>query len=272
MRMRALRSNVSSTSCFSSTWMSRLEVMRSASCPGSVTLSTSAAASLGSSGMSLMTRLAMSFKFITSASSSTSVTVGSGVACTRATMNGSCCWYSSMRIRVTPCRITEKLSLASLITLRMRAAQPTLYMSDSLGSSVRASRWVRMPMTGRSLEIASSTRRTLLRRPTSMGMIEPGNSTELRSGRIESCSGTSTGGPVSAGPPFILVIGSLLCDRPQTLIRESPPATYDAPEIMSRRGLGCADAIWLSAISSQLRKQRRICGCVLRPAVADSRS
>ena len=206
VRMRALRSKVSSTSCFSSTWMSRFDVMRSASCPGSVTLSTSAEASLGSSGMSLMTRLAMSFRFMTSASSSTSVVVGSGIACTRAMMNGSCWLYSAMRMRETPCKMTLKLSLASLMTLRMRAAQPTWYMSFSVGSSVRASRCVRMPMTGRSFEMASSTRRTLLRRPTSIGMIEPGNSTEFRSGRIDSCSGTSTGPPVSAGPPFIFVI------------------------------------------------------------------
>ncbi len=47
--------------------------MTSESCPGSTTLSTSALASLGSSGISLMTRLATSLTFITSASSSTSV-------------------------------------------------------------------------------------------------------------------------------------------------------------------------------------------------------
>ena len=100
-------------------------MMRSASCPGSVTLSTSALASLGSSGISLMTRLATSLRFITSASSSTSVAGESGSACTLAVMNGSCPPTSSMRMRETPCRITEKLSLASLMTLRMRAAQPT---------------------------------------------------------------------------------------------------------------------------------------------------
>ena len=72
LRMRALRSNVSRTSCFSSTWTSRFAAMRSASWPGSVTLSISAPASLGSSGISLMTRLAMSLRFMTSASSSTS--------------------------------------------------------------------------------------------------------------------------------------------------------------------------------------------------------
>ena len=32
-------------------------------------------------------------------------------------------------MRETPCRMTEKLSLASLMTLRMRAAQPTVYRS-----------------------------------------------------------------------------------------------------------------------------------------------
>ena len=48
-------------------------------------------------------------------------------------------------------------------------------------------------MTGRSLEIASSTSFTDFLRPTSMGMIDPGNSTEFRSGRIEMTSGTSTG-------------------------------------------------------------------------------
>jgi len=33
---------------------------------------------------------------------------------------------SSSRMRETPCRMTEKLSLASLMTLRMRAAHPTI--------------------------------------------------------------------------------------------------------------------------------------------------
>ena len=59
-------------------------------------------------------------------------------------------------------------------------------------------------MTGRSFEIASSTRRTLLRRPTSIGMIDPGNRTEFRSGRIEMISGTSTG--PSVPPCFLLDI------------------------------------------------------------------
>src|SRR5947207_1217773 len=50
-----------------------------------------------------------------------------------------------------------------------------------------------MPMTGRSFEIASSTSFTDFLRPTSIGMIDPGNNTEFRSGRIEMISGTSTG-------------------------------------------------------------------------------
>src|SRR4051812_11139352 len=57
-------------------------------------------------------------------------------------------------------------------------------------------------MTGRSLAIASSTRRTDLRRPTSMGMIAPGNSTELRRGRIGSVSGISTG----CSPPALALV------------------------------------------------------------------
>ena len=154
---------------------------------------TSALASLGSSGMSLMTRLATSLTFITRASSSTSLVGRSGRACTRAVMNGSCPLTSSSRIRETPWRMTEKLSFASLITFRIRAAQPTRYKSPGPGSSVRASRCVTMPMTGRSLEIASSTSFTDFLRPTSMGMIDPGKSTEFRNGRIEMTSGTSTG-------------------------------------------------------------------------------
>src|SRR5580698_2999647 len=50
-----------------------------------------------------------------------------------------------------------------------------------------------MPITGRSLEIASSTSLTDFLRPTSMGMIDPGNRTEFRKGRMEMTSGTSTG-------------------------------------------------------------------------------
>src|SRR5439155_22365861 len=103
-----------------------------------------------------------------------------------------------------------------------------------VGSSVRASRCVRMPMTGRSFEIASSTRRTLLRRPTSIGMIDPGKSTELRSGRIESCSGTSTGPPppsAPGGPPFIFVIETLLLGAR----RRRGLATYAAGSAVSRR-------------------------------------
>ena len=72
LRVRVLRSNVSRTSCFSPTSSSRCDVMRSARWPASVTLSTSAPASFGSSGISLTTRFAMSLRFITSASSSTS--------------------------------------------------------------------------------------------------------------------------------------------------------------------------------------------------------
>src|SRR5262245_5802662 len=59
-----------------------------------------------------------------------------------------------------------------------------------------------MPMTGRSLAIASSTNRTDFRRPTSIGMIAPGNNTELRSGRMGSVSGISTG----CSPPALALV------------------------------------------------------------------
>ena len=166
-----------------------------------------------------MTRFATSFRFMTSASSSTSVTGRSGSGCTRAVMNGSWLLTSTSRMRETPCRMTEKLSLASLMTLRMRAAHPTMYRSVGPGSSVRASRWVTIPMTGRSFEMASSTSFTDFLRPTSMGMMDPGNKTEFRRGRTEIVSGTSMGpsgagfleamvgsytrGPHLASPPFL---------------------------------------------------------------------
>src|ERR1039458_10557404 len=58
---------------------------------------------------------------------------------------------------------------------------------------MRASRWVTIPIIGFSLAIASSTNFTDFLRPTSMGIIEFGNKTELRSGRIGKNSGISIG-------------------------------------------------------------------------------
>src|SRR5450432_1238872 len=201
--------------------------MRSASCPGSVTLSTSALASLGSSGISLITRLATSLRFITSASSSTSVLGASGSGCTLAVMKGSCPPTSRSLIRDTTCKITEKLSLASLMTLRIRAAHPTEKRSVGPGSSVRASRWVTIPMTGRSLEIASSTSFTDFLRPTSMGMIDPGKSTELRSGKIEVTSGTATG---PSGTGFLDAMHRSYTRRGACATPDSPgPSAYAGP-------------------------------------------
>ena len=202
-RSLALRSKISRISCFSSTWTSRWEVMRSAICPGSVTLSTSVEASLGSSGISLKTRFATSLRLSIRASSSALEPGGSDSTCTLAVMNGSCDTVSRIRTRESPCRMTEKLSLASLITLRMRAAQPTVYRSAAPGFSVRASRCVTIPMIGFSLAMASSTSLTDFLRPTSMGMIEPGNRTELRSGRTAMVSGISMG---PSEPGFLVAI------------------------------------------------------------------
>ena len=76
-----------------------------------------------------------------------------------------------------------------------------------------------MPMTGRSLEIASSTSFTDFLRPTSMGMIDPGNSTEFRSGRIEMTSGTSTG---PSGTGFLVAMVPIVYAR--GLFRQSSGA------------------------------------------------
>src|SRR6188768_721136 len=64
-----------------------------------------------------------------------------------------------------------------------------------------------MPITGRSFEIASSTSFTDFLRPTSIGMIDPGNNTEFRSGRIEMISGTSTG---PSGAAFLDAMSSIV--------------------------------------------------------------
>ena len=127
MRMRALRSNVSRTSCFSSTWsveVRRDEVGELARLGDAVD---ERAGLLGSSGISWMTRLAMSFRFIASASTSTSVAVGSATRWTlRREERLAAVERRAPRMRETPCRMTQKLSFASLMTLRMRAAQPTV--------------------------------------------------------------------------------------------------------------------------------------------------
>ena len=100
--------------------------MRSASWPGSVTLSTSAAGLLGQLGHELDDPLGDVLQV-----HHQRVELDVGRSSDRASparaamMNGSCWLYSAMRMRETPCRMTQKLSLASLMTLRMRAAQPT---------------------------------------------------------------------------------------------------------------------------------------------------
>ena len=95
-------------------------------------------------------------------------------------------------MRETPCRMTQKLSLASLMTLRMRAAQPTCRVAGAriLGARVLLGDDAD---DGPLLRDGLLDERTDFLRPTSIGMIEPGNSTEFRSGRIEMISGTSTG-------------------------------------------------------------------------------
>ncbi len=87
--------------------MSRLDATRSATWPGSLTLSSKAAASRGSSGTSEISFLAGSLMLATRASASRAVVSWSASSVTRACKKGSSDSRDSMRMRVTPWRITE---------------------------------------------------------------------------------------------------------------------------------------------------------------------
>src|SRR6185436_13606951 len=84
-----------------------------------------------------------------------------------------------------------------------------------------------MPMTGRSFEMASSTSLTDFFRPTSMGMMDPGNSTEFRRGRTEMVSGTSIGpsgtGFLEAMFPIVYATVTLRQCRRRSVGEGQPP-------------------------------------------------
>ena len=84
----------------------------------------------------------------------------------------------------------------------IRAAVPTLYMSSGAGSSTSLSRWSTAPRMPPSA-FTARTRLMLLSRPTVMGVIDPGNSTELRKVRMGRISGTSTSSAISSPPVTI---------------------------------------------------------------------
>ena len=89
-----------------------------------------------------------------------------------------------------PCRITVRLPLGISRILRIRAAVPTRYRSSGPGCSTSGSFCNTAPIRP---PAASTSRISFIERwrPTVIGVIEPGNSTELRRVRIGSVSGTS---------------------------------------------------------------------------------
>src|ERR1039457_2360566 len=99
-----------------------------------------------------------------------------------------------------------------------------------------------MPLMGFSFAIASSTSFTDFLRPTSMGMIEFGNRTELRKGRIGKNSG------ISIGPSGIDFFG----DIAQIVVRTEPGCDkfMQRNKFSSRREIGPLQRRIASASSS----------------------
>ena len=110
--------------------------------------------------------------------------------------------YSRISIFSRPFRITVRFPLGISRILMMRAAVPTLYMSSGAGSSTSLSRCNTAPRMPPSA-FTARTRLMLLSRPTVIGVIAPGKSTELRSVRIGMISGTSTSSATSSPPVTI---------------------------------------------------------------------
>ncbi len=84
----------------------------------------------------------------------------------------------------------------------MRAAVPTRYMSAGAGSSTSLSRCStapRMPLSA----FTARTSEMLLSRPTVMGVMAPGKSTDERSVRMGSTSGMSASSIGSSSPVTI---------------------------------------------------------------------
>ena len=102
----------------------------------------------------------------------------------------------------SPFRITVRLPLGISSILMMRAAVPTLYMSSGEGSSTSLSRCSTAPRMPPSA-FTARTSEMLLSRPTVIGVIAPGKSTDERSVRMGMISGTSTCSTVSSPPVTI---------------------------------------------------------------------
>ena len=89
----------------------------------------------------------------------------------------------------------------------MRAAVPTLYMSSGPGFSTSLSRWSTAPSSPPSA-LTALTSEMLLSRPTVMGVMAPGKSTEERSVRMGMISGMSISSCGSSPP---VTMGITLC-------------------------------------------------------------
>ncbi len=100
--------------------------------------------------------------------------------------------------------MTVRLPLGISRIFMMRAAVPTLYMSSGEGTSTSLSRWSTAPSSPPEA-CTSRTSLMLFSRPTVMGVMAPGKSTELRSERMGSDSGTFT---FSTGSSPAVMIGT----------------------------------------------------------------
>ena len=107
--------------------------------------------------------------------------------------------YSVISTFSRPFRITVRLPLGISRILMIRAAVPTLYMSSGAGSSTSLSRCNTAPRMPPSA-FTARTRLMLLSRPTVMGVMAPGKSTDERSVRMGMISGTSTSSTGSSPP------------------------------------------------------------------------
>ena len=115
---------------------------------------------------------------------------------------GSDCRYSPTSIFSRPLRITVRLPFGISRILIMRAAVPTLYMSSGAGISTSLSRCSTAPSKPPSA-LTSRTSFMLFSRPTVMGVMAPGKSTELRNDNMGNDSGMATFS-VTSSPPVMM--------------------------------------------------------------------
>ena len=164
-------------------------------------------ASFGIEGDMFMMFSATSRIESTSASNSTLFFSGalsmSGV--TLALKYGSVETYSPISIFSSPERITVRLPFGISRIFSMRAAVPMRYMSSGVGFSISLLRCSTAPNSPPSA-LTALTSAMLFSRPTVIGVIAPGNRTELRRVSIGSMFGTLTSSSGSSSPDTIGII------------------------------------------------------------------